>query len=265
MPSKADERFRFETFVVGAGNRAAVLAVTSVAEHPGRADSPLVLSGSVGTGKTHLLRALRTFVAGRFPGRPQLVIDPATLDSIAADPAARAELLQLAQRAFLITLDDLQFLEGNAVATQLLSRLLDAADLSQVVMTADRPVEELSGLGASLLSRLAVGVHVGIGAPDTLTRAALVRSAAVEFGATLTDAAVDEIARFAISDARQLFGYVRRLVATQRFQITVEPERRALPAERASDGFEDLLVFADPEKIVWDWPDMSARLVEDIG
>ena len=265
MPSKAEERLRFETFVVGAGNRAAVLAVTSVAEHPGRADSPLVIAGGVGTGKTHLLRALQQFVAGRFPGRPQLVLDPSSLGALAADPAARAGILQQAQRAFLITLDDIQSLEGDATATQLLARILDAAELSQVVVTSDRPVEAIPGLGASLLSRLAVGVHVAIEPPDQQTRTALVRAAAVEYGATLTEAAVEEIARFAITDARQLFGYVRRLVATQRFQVHVEPERRAMPTERASDGFEDLLVFADPEKIGWDWPDLSSRLVEDVS
>jgi chromosomal replication initiator protein len=264
MPSTADERLRFENFVVGAGNRAAVLAVTAVAEHPGRADSPLVISGGVGTGKTHLLRALRHFVAGRFPGRPHLVLETASLASIAADPASRAGVLQQAQRAFLITLDDIQTLEGDTAATQLLARVLDAAELSQVVVTSDRPVAQIVGLGPSLQSRLALGVHVEIDPPDLATRASLVRAAAVDYGATLTDAAVEEIARFAITDARQLFGYVRRLVATQRFQVHVEPEHRPTPAERASDGFEDLLVFADPEKICWDWPDLSARLVEDV-
>jgi chromosomal replication initiator protein len=264
MPSKAEERLRFETFVVGAGNRAAVLAVTSVAEHVGRSDSPLVITGSIGTGKTHLLRALRHFVAGRFPGRPHLVLDPLTLEAIAASPAGRADLLQQAQRAFLITLDDLSLIEGKSAANRLLARVLDAGELSQIVLTADRPVQQLTGLGASVLSRLAAGVEVAMDPPDLQLRAALVRAAAIEYGATLTDAAMDEIARFAITDVRQLFGYVRRLVTSQRFQVMVEPTRRTEHLERASEGFEDLLVFADPEKIVWDWPEMSARLVEDL-
>ncbi len=264
MPSRAEERLRFETFVVGAGNRAAVLAVTAVAEHVGRSDSPLIITGGVGTGKTHLLRALRHFVAGRFPGRPHLVLDPHALDAIAGSPERRAEVLQQAQRAFLIALDDLSHLEGKTAACQLLARIVDAADMSQVVLTADRPVEQLAGLGASLRSRLAVGVQVAIDPPDLQTRAALVHAAALEYGATLTDAAIDEIARFAITDARQLFGYVRRLVATQRFQVKVESPRRPELVERASEGFEDLLVFADPEKIVWDWPEMSARLIEEL-
>ena len=46
MPSRAEEQLRFETFVVGAGNRAAVLAVTAVAEHVGRSDSPLIIRRS---------------------------------------------------------------------------------------------------------------------------------------------------------------------------------------------------------------------------
>ena len=91
----------------------------------------------------------------------------------------------------------------------------------------------------------------------------LVRDAAAEFGATLTDAMLDEIARLAITDARQLFGYVRRLVATQRFQLRVESGESFAPTEPASDGGEDPLRTYDPEKLCWDWPDLTHRLVEE--
>lgn len=264
MPSTAEPRLRFDTFVVGAGNRAAVLAVTSVAEHPGAADSPLVIAGGVGTGKTHLLTALRQFVTGRFIGQPQLQIEPTTLAAIAADAAARAEILQRAQHAFLVTVDDVHLLAGDTPGAQLLARILDAADLAQVVVTTDQPVDQIPSLSAPLVSRLIAGVHVTIEPPDRATRAALVQAAAAEYGAQLTPVAVDEISRFAVTDARQLFGYVRRLVATQRFRV-MTPPRREPTLERAGGEFEDLLVFADPEKIVWDWPELTGRLVEDVG
>ena len=53
-----DGRFRFDNFVVGAGNRLAVSAATAIAERPGAVYNPLFVYSGSGLGKTHLLGAL---------------------------------------------------------------------------------------------------------------------------------------------------------------------------------------------------------------
>ena len=52
-----DHRYRFKNFVQGKSNELAYAAAQQVAKKPGTAYNPLVIYGSTGLGKTHLLHA----------------------------------------------------------------------------------------------------------------------------------------------------------------------------------------------------------------
>ena len=74
-----DERFRFDTFVVGSATREAVDAARVVAESPGVRWNPLIVRGGAGLGKSHVLGAVASRVRELHPGRRVVALSAAEL------------------------------------------------------------------------------------------------------------------------------------------------------------------------------------------
>jgi len=63
-----NERYTFDTFIVGSGNELAYAACQAIAANPGTKYNPLFLYGGVGIGKTHLIQAVGNAVLANKPG-----------------------------------------------------------------------------------------------------------------------------------------------------------------------------------------------------
>lgn len=262
MPSRAEQhRLRFDSFVVGVGNRVAAGAALAAADSPGTNDNPLIIVGPPGNGKTHLLHAVGAEATAQRRGSVVewvRLAEPSALDHASIEARWRA--------AHLLLVDDLQLAVALSVpAQQLLERTIDqfVASHRQVVLATDQPITSLRGLPQRLLSRLSAGLAVQLFPPDFDTRLRILRASCTSLGVEMAEVALEEIARFDVADVRVLQGMLKRIIAVDRFRLQGEAQRRHVPTERAAREFEDLLAFADPEKMIWDWPDVSARLVED--
>lgn len=223
-----DRRFRFDNFVVGSANRLAVAAARAVAEAPGSTYNPLFIYAASGLGKTHLLGAIGDHAKMLAPA---LYVYHVGLEEFvqqlhAAISAGEAETLQQRfEHVDLLLVDDVQFLTGHRETQNVLLKLFNALQGSgrQVVLASDRPPVEIPDVDERLVSRLAGGLIVDIGAPDYETRAAIVRSKLEERKVTLRPGVVEELARAEYRNVRELQGALNRVIAQQ--ELLREPLR----------------------------------------
>jgi chromosomal replication initiator protein len=215
-----DARFRFENFVVGSANRLAVAAARAVSEAPGSAYNPLFIYSASGLGKTHLASAIGNYAKTL---QPTLQTEYVTLDDFVEQLHAAISIgqtLSFTQRyahVDMLLLDDVQFLTGRRETQSEMLRLFNLLQGSgrQIVMTSDRPPNEIADVDERLVSRLAGGLIVDIGPPDYETRAAILRNKCEERGVTLRPNVLDELAKTEFTNVRELQGALNRVIAQQ--------------------------------------------------
>jgi len=245
-------RFRFETFVVGAGNQTAAAAARSVAESPGTTYNPLCIYGKSGLGKTHLLQAIGFLALER---QPSLRTEYLTLEEFVERYNASVAAGQLdafrrsAQETDLLLLDDVQFLADHLEMQAELLRLSEAMQAvgRQVVLASDRPPGEIGELDERLVTRLSGGLLVDVAAPDFETRLAILRRKAEERGTLLPPAVLKTVAGIGSANVRELIGMINRLIAYQGVSdgpITPESARMLLTGEPPEK--EPVVVVAPP-------------------
>jgi len=215
-----DARHRFDTFIVGPGSRLAVAASRAVAESPGSAYNPLFIYGGSGLGKTHLMGAIASHARAI---QPSLAIDALTLDDFVQQMHAAVSLgqseafRQRYQRVDLLLLDDVQFLTGRRETQSEMLRLFNVLQGAgrQIVMASDRPPAEIADVDERLVTRLAGGLIVDIGAPEYETRVAILRQRCDERAVQFAAGVIEALARIPFGNVRELQGALHRLIACQ--------------------------------------------------
>ncbi|HEV2671013.1 MAG TPA: DnaA/Hda family protein, partial [Gemmatimonadales bacterium] len=234
--STLNQRFTFDTFVVGAANRLAVTAGRTVAENPGSAYNPLFIYSGSGLGKTHVLMAIghaaKTLA-------PQLNIEYLTLDEYveafhAAIAAGQGDAFRRRfQNVGVLLVDDVQFLTNRKEMQAELLRLTEALQQSghQIVLASDRPPTEIADLDERLISRFSGGLVVDMGIPDYETRVAILRRKAEERGSSFQPGVLEAVAKSEFPNVRELMGALNRIVAFQAVNdapINAEDVRKVL-------------------------------------
>ena len=212
-------KLTFDQFVIGDSNRLAHAAALTVAEMPSQAYNPLFICGPPGVGKTHLLSSIANLLLSHNPGLAVRCTtgEGFTNEFLAALGDGGTEGFKARFRDVdVLLMDDVQFLERKTKTEEEFFHTFNALNDGgrQIVLTSDRPPQDLQALEDRLRERFQAGLVADIRPPDLATRMAILRKRASHDHVELTDeAALEVIAERVHSNVRALEGALIRVVA----------------------------------------------------
>ena len=241
--TRLNEKYTFETFVIGASNRFAHAAAVAVAEAPAVAYNPLFVWGDSGLGKTHLLHGIGHYAQRLFPGMRVRYVssEEFTNDFINSLRDDRKVAFQRRYRDVdVLLVDDIQFLEGKEGTQEeffhTFNTLYNAN--KQIVISSDRPPKRLETLEDRMRTRFEWGLTTDIQPPELETRIAILRKKAALDRMNAPDDVLEFIASRIERNIRELEGALIRVTAfaslnKQTGRPGAGPDRAARPDPRS--------------------------------
>jgi chromosomal replication initiator protein len=275
-PARPDAALLRADFEVGPSNQLAVHAADAVVEEPGRRYNPLVIHGGPGVGKTHLLHAIGNELAAASGGAMTVACVRASdfVDElIAALQGGTIERWRARyRRVDALLIDEIDHFAGTE-RTQgeffhLFNALVEAG--KQIVLTASRAPRNLE-MDERLRSRFEGGLVVELQPPDRLLREKLIARQLTAAGLEPAPDVLHAAASLELTTAQEVVRLANRLVdvaaraggvLTSADVSRATASRSPTPVSRATPSGD--AHFADQEKTVWDWPDLSGRIIEDL-
>lgn len=219
IPPSINPRNTFESFVVGESNRFAHAAALAVAQNIGVAFNPLFIYGATGLGKTHLMHAIAHFV---LKNNPSAAIAYVSSENFVNEYVAAlrdgniANFRKRYRNTDVLLIDDVQFFAGKERCQEEFFHTFNELFNSgrQIVLSCDKPINEVSDIEQRLVSRFGWGVSVDIQAPDYETRLAILQKKAALLGrdTAIEPAVLELLAHKFTKSIRRMEGALTNLI-----------------------------------------------------
>ncbi|MBS9781153.1 MAG: chromosomal replication initiator protein DnaA [Gammaproteobacteria bacterium] len=220
--SQLNPEFTFSSFVEGSSNQIASSSALGIAKNPDGRFNPLLIYGSTGLGKSHLMHAIGNYIK-KENGRKKVVYQTAEqfvaemVDSISNGKID--EFKKYYRSVDVLLVDDIQFIAGKGKSQEeffhLFNTLLDAKN--QVVLTCDKYPKDVDNLEERLKSRFGAGLSVAVEPPDLETRLAILKKKAALWDFELDDKTAYFIAEKVRSHVRDLEGALNSVYVAANF------------------------------------------------
>ncbi|WP_010677436.1 chromosomal replication initiator protein DnaA [Bacillus timonensis] len=243
-----NQKYTFDTFVIGSGNRFAHAASLAVAEAPAKAYNPLFLYGGVGLGKTHLMHSIGHYVQEHNPNAKVVYLSSEKftnefINSIRDNKAV--EFRNKYRSVDILLIDDIQFLAGKESTQEEFFHTFNTLheESKQIVISSDRPPKEIPTLEDRLRSRFEWGLITDITPPDLETRIAILRKKAKAEGLDIPNEVMLYIANQINTNIRELEGALIRIVA---YSSLINKD---INADLAAEALKDIIPSSRPKVI----------------
>ena len=247
------DRFTFDNFVVGASNELAFAVARQIASCRAPQYNPIVIHGSNGMGKTHLLHAIESAIKDSNPNyRVKLIASEefvsAFVSSVRGSGREAIEAFKASLRDVdLLIIDDAHFIADKPGSQEeLLHTLVNlVAQGRQILIAADRHPDKIEKASDRLKSYLSSGLVCRIGAADYELRLRILdrliqrRRASGNPALAIPQNARDHLAARMNATPRDLEGAFNQIVAQSEFlgtPITLETVQETLSDSRYMAG-----------------------------
>lgn len=234
--SPLNPKYTLENFVVGLTNNLGYAAAQAVSQNPGTTYNPLFIYGPSGVGKTHLMQGIGNTILVK---NPYLKIIYAPSEKFMNDfvnsiqTKRTGDFRQKYRNCDILLIDDIQFISGKDSTQEEFFHTFNELQTknSQIVLTSDRPPNEIQRLEGRLQSRFQGGLMVDIQLPDFDTRVAILKAKLQEKGDTFPEELIKLIAENVVSNTRELEGKLIQILQMSKLtneQPTAESVQRFL-------------------------------------
>ena len=247
--SPINPKFTFDSFVVGSSNEFIYAAAKAVAENPGEAYNPLFIHGGTGLGKTHILMAIANYLKLHQPSLNVLYVTcehftNQMVESLSKGKLTPANFRRRYRGVDVLLIDDVQFLAGKQSTQNEFFNTFNelVAQNKQIVLTSDRPPQEIELLEDRLRTRFEGGLLADVQQPDLETRIAILKRKAEEQKCVVDIKVLAYIAEIGDSDIRSLIGKLTKVVFASKLhekKITIDLVNEALK-ESVSERQEEV-------------------------
>ena len=232
--STLNKKYNFENFVIGKSNEFAHAAALAICREPGMNYNPFFIYGGVGLGKTHLMHAIGNRIFQTMPQKKILYVsaEQFTGELITSIREHKINSFKEKYRSLdVLLIDDIQFLAGkDATQEEFFHTFNDLHNLNkQIVIAADKPPKQISGIEERLSSRFSWGLCTDVQTPDIETRIAILQKKAQLENIFIPQEIISGLAEKFDSNVRDLEGAFNRVVA-----------RATLMHKSFEDAFNDL-------------------------
>lgn len=213
-----NDKYIFDSFVVGGGSELAFAACQAVADYPGTKYNPLFVYGGVGIGKTHLIQAVGNEVLKRDPTKKVVYVTSEQFVQEFIDAVRYRKASEFANHyrtADVLIIDDIQFISTKEKTQEEFFHTFNALQQAnkQIILSSDQPPNTIATLEDRLKSRLSMGMSVDMQAPDFETRVAIIKTKSDTNGLELDFEVAEYIANFPQTNVRELEGLLNQLIA----------------------------------------------------
>lgn len=246
--------YTFDNFVVGNSNRFAHALALGAAETPGKAYNPLFIWGGVGLGKTHLMHSMENYINENYPRLKTLFVsaETFTVELIESIAKKNTDVFREKYRKIdALFVDDIQFIAGKVSMEEEFFNTFNSLfeESKQIVLSSDRPPNEIPNLADRLKSRFGWGYLGDIQPPEYETRVAILKQKAENQKINIDTEILMYIADNITMNIRELEGVFKTLSAYSGLvnrEITLDMAKDAIKKYRTSSSAK----IITPEMII---------------